>query len=333
MLRLPSFRYLQPRSAGEAAAILSVEGPNARVVAGGTDLWPKMKRRQMAPSVIVGLRHLKELRFFQGSPEKGMTLGPNLTLSELERHPLLLRSYPAVALAARSISSPPLKTMGTLGGNLCVDTRCNYYDQTYEWRQAIDFCLKKEGTICWVAPSSPRCWAVSSTDLAPVMLALNARIQLTGFKGERVIRAEELYKDDGINFLAKADDEIITAVHLPPVNGDRMAFKKLRRRGSIDFPILNVAVWMRLDTTGRTVEDARIAIGAVTSRPLLAEGAAQALIGRPLTGDSIQEAAERSSKLARPLDNTDLDFSWRRRMVQIWVQRALEELVESDGKH
>lgn len=313
--------------------MLSVEGPNARVVAGGTDLWPKMKRRQMEPSVIVGLRQLKELRFLQGSPEKGMTLGPNLTLYELERHPLLLGHYPAVALAARSISSPPLKTTGTLGGNLCVDTRCNYYDQTYEWRQAIDFCLKKEGTICWVAPSSPRCWAVSSTDLAPVMLALNARIQLTGFKGERVIHAEELYQDDGINFLAKADDEIITAVHLPPVNGDRMAFKKLRRRGSIDFPILNVAVWMRFDSRGRTVEDARIAIGAVTSRPLLAIEAAQALIGKPLTKDSIQEAAERSTKPARPLDNTDLDFSWRRRMVQVWVRRALEELLQSDAKH
>src|SRR6185295_10689154 len=162
MLRLPNFTYRRPQNAREAAEILAGEGSKAMLVAGGTDLWPKMKRRQMEPRVVIG------------SPSSGVTLGPNITLRELERHPLLLEKYPAVAEAAHSISSPPLKTMGTLGGNLCVDTRCFYYDQTYEWRQSIHFCLKKDGNTCWVAPGSRRCWAVSSTDLAPVMLALNS---------------------------------------------------------------------------------------------------------------------------------------------------------------
>src|SRR5262249_42063213 len=269
MLRLPDFTYRRPQNLREAAAILAGEGPKAMVVAGGTDLWPKMKRRQMEPWVVIGLRQLTELRGTTGSPSSGMTLGPNLTLRELERNPILLEKYPAVAEAAHSISSPPLKTMGTLGGNLCVDTRCFYYDQTYEWRQSIHFCLKKEGDTCWVAPGSPRCWAVSSTDMAPVMLALNARIHLLSKDGERTIEAAQMYNNDGIAYLAKCSNEIVTAVDLPAINGDITAFQKLRRRGSIDFPILNVAAWLRPAKDRKTIEAARVVIGGITSAPFL----------------------------------------------------------------
>lgn len=310
----------------EAAEILADEGPKAMLVAGGTDLWPKMKRRQMEPRVVVGLRQLTELRGMKGSPEKGLFMGPNLTLRELERNPVLLAHYPAVAEAAHSISSPPLKTMGTLGGNLCVDTRCFYYDQTYEWRQAIHFCLKKDGETCWVAPGSPRCWAVSSTDLAPVMLALNARLHLLSKAGDRTISAAEMYNNDGIVFLKKRSDEIVTGIELPPINGDITAFQKLRRRGSIDFPILNVAAWIRPAKDGHTIESARIAIGGITSAPFLSQPAASVLIGRTLTPETINEAAHAARVQSRPLDNTDLDFSWRRNMVEIWVRRTLEQI-------
>jgi len=296
------------------------------LVAGGTDLWPKMKRRQMEPRVVVGLRQVKELRSVTGSPETGLRLGPNITLAELERDPVLLSRYSAVAEAAHSISSPPLKSMGTLGGNLCVDTRCYYYDQTEEWRRSIHFCLKKDGDTCWVAPGSPRCWAVSSTDLAPVMLALDARIHLVSSSGERAITAAEMYNNDGIAYLRKRPDEIVTAIDLPAINGDVTAFQKLRRRGSIDFPILNVAAWVRPAKDRRTIEDARIAIGAITSAPFLAEPAATVLIGREMTDETIREAAHAARLESRPLDNTDLDFTWRRSMVEIWVRRALEQI-------
>lgn len=325
MLRLPDFTFRRPKNAREAAEILAGEGPRATVVAGGTDLWPKMKRRQIEPRVVIGLRHLSELRGMTGSPAAGLMLGPNLTLRELERNPVLLEKYPAVAEAARSISSPPLKTMGTLGGNLCVDTRCFYYDQTYEWRQAIHFCLKKDGDTCWVAPGSPRCWAVSSTDLAPVMLALNARIHILSKDGERTIHASQMYNHDGITYLTKRPNEIVTGVELPPINGDITAFKKLRRRDAIDFPILNVAVWIHPAKDGKTVEAARIAIGGITSAPFLSETAASTLVGRELNADSIAAAAHAARLESRPLDNTDLDFSWRRQMVEVWVRRALEE--------
>ena len=327
MLRLPEFKFRRPKDVQEAATILAGEGPRAMLVAGGTDLWPKMKRRQMEPRVVVGLRHLQELRSMSGSPATGMTIGANLTLRELERHPVLLDRYAAVAEAARSISSPPLKTMGTLGGNLCVDTRCFYYDQTYEWRQAIHFCLKKDGDTCWVAPGSRRCWAVSSTDLAPVMLALNARIRMLCSHRERTIYAAELYNHDGIEYLRKQPDEIVTHIELPAMNGDITAFRKLRRRGSIDFPILNVAAWVRPSKKGRGIEAARIAIGGVTSAPYLAETAAHVLVGRELTADTIREAAEAARLDSRPLDNTDLDFSWRRQMVEVWVRRTLEDIA------
>jgi 4-hydroxybenzoyl-CoA reductase subunit beta len=325
VLRLPDFIFKRPQTAREAASILADEGPKAMLVAGGTDLWPKMKRRQMEPRIVVGLRHLAELRGITGDERTGVTLGPNLTLRELERNALLLRHYPAVAQAAHSISSPPLKTMGTLGGNLCVDTRCFYYDQTFEWRQSIHFCLKKDGDTCWVAPGSPRCWAVSSTDLAPVMLALNARIHLLSKDGERVIQAAQMYNNDGIAYLAKRPNEIVTGVELPPMNGDVTAFQKLRRRGSIDFPILNVAVWLRPARDRKTVEAARIAIGGITSAPFLSVPSATALVGRELTRETIVEAAHAARLDARPLDNTDLDFSWRRAMVEVWVRHALED--------
>jgi 4-hydroxybenzoyl-CoA reductase subunit beta len=328
VLRLPDFRFRRPNDVREAATILAGEGPRAMVVAGGTDLWPKMKRRQMEPRVVIGLRHLSELRSVTGSPADGLSLGANLTLFELERHPLLRGRYPAVAAAAHSISSPPLKTMGTLGGNLCVDTRCFYYDQTFEWRQSIHFCLKKDGDTCWVAPGSSRCWAVSSTDLAPVMLALDARLQLVSKAGERSIPAGQMYNHDGIAYLTKRPDEIVTRVELPPINGDITAFRKLRRRGSIDFPILNVAVWIRPDKSGRIVESARIAIGGVTSAPFLSEPATNMLIGRELNDDTIREAAQAARLESRPLDNTDLDFSWRRQMVEVWVRRTLEDAAK-----
>jgi 4-hydroxybenzoyl-CoA reductase subunit beta len=328
VLRLPDFTFRRPKDVREAATILATEGTRAMVVAGGTDLWPKMKRRQMESRVVIGLRHLSDLRTITGNPSEGLTLGANLTLFELERNSVLRSRYPAVAAAARSISSPPLKTMGTLGGNLCVDTRCFYYDQTYEWRQSIHFCLKKDGDTCWVAPGSPRCWAVSSTDLAPVMLALDARLHLVSKAGERSIQAGQMYNHDGIAYLTKRADEIVTRIELPPINGDITAFRKLRRRGSIDFPILNVAVWIRPDKTGRVVESARIAIGGVTSAPFLSDVAANVLIGRELNEDTIREAAQAARLESRPLDNTDLDFSWRRQMVEVWVRRTLEDAAK-----
>jgi 4-hydroxybenzoyl-CoA reductase subunit beta len=215
-------------------------GPDAMFVAGGTDLYPNMKRRQQMPKIVIGLAQLGELRTIKGDPSEGMIVGASLTLSEVTEDQRIQRAYAAVAKATELISTPLLRNMGSIGGNLLLDTRCNYYDQNYEWRKAIHFCMKKDGEICWVAPSSPRCWAVQSSDCAPVMVAIGAKVKLVSSSGERVISAAELYNDDGIRHLNKRPDELLTEIHLPPpMDGERRI--KPRRCGSFDFPVLGVA--------------------------------------------------------------------------------------------
>src|SRR5213594_823874 len=251
MMRLPCFRFHAPRTVREAAELLA-STPGAMLVAGGTDLLPNMKRRQQVPGTLVGLRRVAELRTItrgatlSGSPanDDELTIGAGVTLTELVRDGRIRQGCGALWQAAAQIATPHLRNMGTLGGNLCLDTRCNYYDQNYEWRKAINFCMKKDGEICWVAPSSHRCWAVQSSDCAPVMAAIEAKVKLVSSSGERWILAAELYNDDGIRHLSKRPDELLTEIQLPPANGWRAVYWKLRRRGSFDFPVLGVAVWM-----------------------------------------------------------------------------------------
>jgi 4-hydroxybenzoyl-CoA reductase subunit beta len=214
--------------------------------------------------------------------------------------------------------------MGTLGGNLLVDPRCNYYNQTYSWRKAVGFCMKKDGDICLVARSSPRCWAVSSSDSAPVALALGAEITIQGVKGSRRIPAAALYRDDGIEYTTKHADEVITAVHLPALRG-RMtsAYWKLRRRPAFDFPILGVAVAIGWDDG--MVHEARGALGAVGSHPVDITAFLAPLHGARPTDDLIAQVAEAADKPSRPLDNTDLSHYWRKRMSKVYIERALRD--------
>ncbi len=327
MMRLPPFRYLAPSEAREAARMLSDHGPEAMPVAGGTDLYPNMKRRQFEPKVLVGLRGLGGLRELKGSPKKGIEIGGLLTLTEIAESDMLLSGYPALARSAGLVSSPILRNMGTIGGNLCIDTRCNYYNQNFEWREAIHFCMKKDGDICWVAPGSKRCWAIASSDTAPVFMALEAEVTLVGPEGERRIRVGDLYKQDGIDYTTKRPDEVLSKIHVPPVDGTRATYLKLRRRGSIDFPIVGVAAALKTVSDG-TVEKARIVLTAVESAPVEATKAEQMLVGQKLTTELIQEAAAAAYRPARPLDNTDLTHDYRKKMARVYVARALQELSE-----
>ena len=326
MLRLPSFHYLQPRTLQEALAMKADAGPDATYVAGGTDLYPNMKRRQQEPKTVISLMGIPELTATEGRDDgrSAAVIGACLTLTELSVIPSFRRSYAVVTNAAELVSTPLLRNMGTLGGNLCLDTRCNYYDQTYEWRKAIDFCMKKDGHICWVAPSSPRCWAVTSSDLAPVMVALGADYLLTGPAGERVVPAARFYNNDGINYLTKQPDEVLAKVRLPAPGDWDAVYHKLRRRGSFDFPVLGVAAWVRWD--GITAADARIVLGGVASHPQEVPEAAAALRGRPLSAEVIAAAADAAYRPAKPMDNTDFDLSWRKQMTRVYVTRALAEL-------
>ena len=330
MMRLPIFKYMAPKTAHEAAVILADHAPGeAMVMAGGTDLIPNMKRRQQTPKIVVSLAHIDELR--HSTNGNGMVLGAGLTLTELATDPRIKQHYAGLYQAASQIATPHLRNMGTLGGNICLDTRCNYYDQNYEWRQAIGFCMKKEGTTCWVAPSSNHCLAVSSTDTAPMLMALGASVTLTSkTDGPRQLILTDLYRNDGMNYLTRRSDEVLTHVLLPEAAGWKSVYWKLRRRGSFDFPVLSVAAAVKLGKKG-IVEDARLVLGAVASRPLEAQDAAKQLIGRTLKDDAvIAAAADVAYGHAKPMDNTDFVLHWRKRVVREFVTYALRELRGED---
>jgi 4-hydroxybenzoyl-CoA reductase subunit beta len=330
MLRLPPFTYLAPKTLSQALQWKRDAGPDGMYVAGGTDLYPNMKRRHQEPRVVISLAGIRALR--RGSAGRraggpaggGLALGAGLTLTEITEQRRLRKHYSVVARGAELISTPLLRNMGTLGGNLCLDTRCTYYNQTYEWRKAIDFCMKKDGAICWVAPSRPRCWAVQSSDLAPVMVALDAEVVLVGPEGDRVVRAGTLYRNDGLQYLTKGPDEIVTEVRLPAPDGWDATYHKLRRRGSFDFPVLGVAAWVQWD--GDRVADARVVLGGVASHPQIVPEAADVLRGTRLDDDAVTAAAAAAFRPSKPMDNTDFALSWRKEMTRVYVRRALEEL-------
>jgi 4-hydroxybenzoyl-CoA reductase subunit beta len=324
MMRLPPFRYLAPTSAGEAARMLANEGPTAAVVAGGTDLYPNMKRRHQTPKTLVALRHVTDLRGTSETADGGLRIGPAVTLTSLERDRALRARRPALWTAVRSISTPLLRNMGTIGGNVLLDTRCNYYDQNYEWRRAIDFCMKCDGTVCWTAPGSDTCLAIQSSDTVPVLCALDARVRLASVRGVREIPIEDLFRDDGIRWLTKEPDELLTDVLLPPVDGVRASYGKLRRRGSFDFPVLGAGIAATFD--GPTVRSARIFLGGVASAPVRCREAEAFLAGKTLSDDVVRAAADLAYKPAKPLDNADFESSYRKKMAKVYVRRGLEEL-------
>lgn len=334
-MRLPKFEYRVPRTIAEAVKIVGDVGPTAQFVAGGTDLYPNMKRRQQTPRTVISVMRVPELNQITGNAKSGIRIGASVTLTDIVEHPLINRDYPVIAYAARTISTPILRNMGTIGGNLLLDTRCNYYDQNFEWRKGINFCLKKDGDVCWVAPGSSKCWAVQSSDLVPVMVAIGAKFRLASTLGERMIDAAGFYNDDGIDYLKKRPDELLVDIHLPPTNGWRASYQKLRRRGAFDFPVLGVAAWIKVEgqrsqaggTPAVPVADARIVLGGIAPSPIEVKEAGAALIGHAFDEEHIQAAAEAAYIKARPLDNTDFVMNWRKQMARQYTLRALRELT------
>lgn len=320
MMRAPQFRYHAARSPADAVAVLA-DQPGATLLAGGTDIVPKLKRRQQTPSMLISLRNARELSGIEGNG--ALTIGAMTTLRAIAADPRVRDAHHALFRAASQIATPLIRSTATLGGNLALDTRCNYYDQNHGWREAIGFCLKcGGGDVCWVAPSSPRCWAVSSSDATPALIALDARVTLLSKSGEREIALEELYRDDGAAPLTKRHDELITAIRIP--RPWTSTYWKLRRRGSFDFPVLGVGAAVRFGAQG-IIEDARVVLGAVASRPLLLKESSR-LVGRKLTEDVIEEIAEEGAAHAKPLDNTDFHLTWRKTMAGKFIAEALREL-------
>jgi len=323
VLRLPIFKYHRPGTIDEALKLVHELQPEVMLVAGGTDLLPNMKRKLFTPKHVIGIAHLPELNYARQNGA-GWHIGAATPLETLEYDPALVQAYPALVKAVASISTPQLRNMGTIGGNLCLDTRCNYYNQSFFWREALGFCMKKDATVCRVALSSPICLAAHSADTAPVLTVLDASVTIRSAGGERQVNLANLYRNDGMTFLKLERDEFLTDIHVPAPDGWRASYWKLRDRESFDFPIAGVAVSLKLD--GDTVADVRTATTGMFPAPLPLRAVEDTLRGQRLTPDLIEAAAEAGYKEAHPVDNTSGTIVQRKNTVRVFIRRALKEL-------
>ena len=324
MLPLPPFALHSPATLADALALLARLGPDAALVAGGTDLVPNMKRGLLAPRHLVSLRSVADLA---GITVDGATLrlGAMTTLETLAATPLALAHAPALAQAAAAVGGPQHRAMGTLGGNLCLDTRCRYYNQTHFWRSALGFCLKKDGTACHVVEGGRRCVAAASNDTAAAAIALDATLEVVGPTGVRSVPAREFWVADGVANTALAAGEIVTALVVPVRDGRRSAYEKLRRRGAIDFPLLSVAV--RADVDDGVVSALEVVVSALAARPRRVAAVAGLAVGRSVTELSVEAIGAAARKECVPLPNVDADTEWRRDMVPVLVGRALRGAI------
>ena len=321
-MSLPSFQLLRPRTLDEAIAMMAKHPGEIKVVAGGTDLLPSMKQKLFAPPYVMDLRGAGELRGIRSVAGRGVGIGALTTLSAVEHSPIIRRDYPVLYDAVKTVASPVLRNMGTIGGNICLDTRCLWYNQSLQWRKSCGFCLKKDGNLCHVAPGGSFCWAAFSGDTPPALLCLEAELEIAGCDGVRHTPLSEFYVNDGIVRLHLASDEIVTRVFLPERSaGWRGSYYKLRMRGSIDYPLAGVAVAMRMKA-GR-VGDARVAITALNPAPHLVKDAELHLVGKVPDEELAEQAGELVARTAKPLTTSALTPEYRREIVKVFAKRAV----------
>ncbi|MFW5947011.1 MAG: FAD binding domain-containing protein [Gemmatimonadota bacterium] len=323
MLRLPAFRYHRPETVEAAAGLLAEHGEAAMLVAGGTDVIPNLKHRLHEPEHLVSLRGVASLRGIEVDGDD-LVLGAGTTLAEVAAHPRVRAHVPALADAAGQVAGPQLRNAGTLGGNLCLDTRCTYYNQTYFWRRSLGFCLKKDGDTCHVTGVGRKCVAAHSADTPPVLWVLGARAELVSVRGERSVPVDRFFVADGVKNTVVEPDEVVARLRVPlPPPSLRTAFRKLRQRRAIDFPLLNLAVAVALE--GGRVRSVRLVVSGLGSRPREVTGL-EDMVGASLTDETVEAMAERAHGQCRPLTNTIVDPEWRRAMVPVHVRRALDEV-------
>lgn len=327
MLRLHPFTYHRPSTVDEALSLLAEHEGDVMPIAGGTDLVPNMKHRLFTPSHLVALKAIEAMHGIEEDGEGGLRIGACETLDAVASDPLVRERYPSLARACSEISGPQLRRMGTIGGNLCLDTRCTYYNQTFFWRKALGYCLKKDGDTCHVIPGGTRCVAAHSADTPPVLMTLGASAEIAGPEGRRTVEVSDFFTSDGVWNRRMEAGELVTSIRVPASEpGTRTSFQKLRQRNSIDFPILNVAVAARLDEEG-VIRDLRIVASAMNSYPRVVGRLEEAAIGNRLTDSVIEAVATQAYRQCHPLENIVVDTEWRRAMVPVLVRRALREIA------
>ncbi len=328
MLTLPRFEWTHPATVEAALALLAERPEESLVVAGGTDAVPNLKHGLHEPRRVIHIGGLDALRFVR---EEGgdLVLGPLTTLAALAAHPVVARELPGLARAASQVASPQIRNMGTLGGNLCLDTRCTYYNQTLFWRGAIGYCLKKSGTVCHVVPQGRRCVAAHSSDVAPMLIALDAAVELSSHAGTRTVKLDDFFVGDGVHNTVRRPDELVTRVVVPArARAMRSAYRKLRPRKAIDFPMLSVAFATRLE--GGICAEARLVVSALAAKPRVVAGLDALLNGRPLDDAALAALANAAHQQCHPLSNVPYDTEWRRAMVPVMVTRTVRDALASE---
>jgi 4-hydroxybenzoyl-CoA reductase subunit beta len=308
---LPEFDLLRPKTVDEALA-LRRETPGARLLAGGTDLIVNIRRGIVDPKAVIDLNGIDDLRAVTVLDDGGVRIGAAVTLAEVLEDRRLSESYPVLREAAAEVAAASHREVATLGGNLCLDTRCLYYNQSEWWRSANSYCLKHRGEVCHVAPSGSQCFAAFSGDLAPSVMVLGGTVEIAGPEGASKVPLEEIYQDDGKAHLRLAEDEILTAVHLPAVPGWRSGYAKARVRGAIDFPLAGVA--MALRTQGRALEDLRVALTGTNSCPILIAGTDE-LVGEVAGEETAEQLGALLPKQIQPMSSTFTPPGYRRKVV------------------
>ena len=320
-MSLPQFNLLRPRTVEEAVDHLAEHSRNIRVVAGGTDLIPSMRQRLFEPEYVLDIRHLRELKGIRQN-DSSVEIGALTTLTTIEHSELLRQHYPVLTEAAATVASPVLRNMGTIGGNICLDTRCLWYNQSLTWRQSCGFCIKKDGNLCHVAPGGNKCWAAFSGDTPPALLCLNAEVEVVGPAGARRLPLQEFYSGLGDTYRKLEPNELLTRVFLPQASADfRGVYRKLRIRGSIDYPLAGVAV--ALKRSNGHVADGRVAITAVNPAPTIVKGASQALQGKVLDEALAEMIGDLAARSAKPLTTSALTPEYRREMIRVFTKRAV----------
>jgi 4-hydroxybenzoyl-CoA reductase subunit beta len=321
-MSLPRFKLLRPRTIQDAVAYLAAHGNQIRILAGGTDLIPSMKQRLFTPTFVMDIHSIEEMQGIRVVPGSGVEIGALTPLSTIEDSEFIRREYRVLHEAVSTVASPILRNMGTLGGNICLDTRCLWYNQSLQWRHSCGFCIKKDGDLCHVAPGGTRCWAAFSGDTPPALLCLNAELEIAGPKGSRRLPLKDFYSSIGDAHLKLDPDEMLTRVFLPQSSsGWKGSYMKLRIRGSIDYPLAGVAVAFKKN--GGPVEAARVAITAVNPAPLLVAAAEHALVGKQIDEHTATVVGELAAKTAKPLTTSALTPEYRREMVRVFAKRAV----------
>ena len=324
-MALPAFKLIRPPSLPDALAHLAEQAgegtQTTRVLAGGTDLLPSMRQKLFKAENVLDLRLIRELKGIRETAQ-GIEIGALTTLREIENSQLLKCDYPVLVEAAKTVASPVIRNMSTIGGNICLDTRCLWYNQSLAWRKSCGFCIKKDGDLCHVARGGTKCWAVFSADTPPALLCLDAEIEIASASQTRRIPLRDFYTGIGDNYRKLQPDELVTRIILPRSSaGYRGTYRKLRIRGSIDYPLAGVAVVCKRSNSH--VEDLRVALTAVNPAPVLVKGIASTLNGGVMNEDVAKSIADLAARTAKPLTTSALTPEYRREMIRVFTKRAV----------